>query len=169
EAVVVEAAVGKGVGLRVHLQVEALEAVHARKRASAIEASQGLLQIDQLVETVVATGRLKGVEVVGLCQPCPPPDRPLVLCKWADRQAAQVGEVVTFFLKYTNQGGQPITGIIVSDSLSQRLEFVPGSAVADRDAGFTTQENEVGSLILRWEVSGPLPPGQSGLVRFQAR
>ena len=29
--------------------------------------------------------------------------------------------------------------------------------------------NEVGSLILRWEVGGTLQPGQSGVVRFQAR
>jgi hypothetical protein len=29
--------------------------------------------------------------------------------------------------------------------------------------------NEVYSALLRWEVQGELPPGQSGLIRFQAR
>jgi hypothetical protein len=29
--------------------------------------------------------------------------------------------------------------------------------------------NEAGSLILRWETSGQLLPGQSGVVSFQAR
>jgi uncharacterized repeat protein (TIGR01451 family) len=98
-----------------------------------------------------------------------PPDKPLVLCKWVDRTSAQVGDVVTFFLRYSNQGGQPITDVAISDSLTGRLEYVPGSARSDRDAVFTTQENEAGSLILRWEVSGRLLPGQKGVVSFQAR
>jgi len=29
--------------------------------------------------------------------------------------------------------------------------------------------NEAGSLILRWEVSGTLQPGQTGRLRFQAK
>jgi hypothetical protein len=57
----------------------------------------------------------------------------------------------------------------VSDSLSPRLEYVPGSAQSDRDAVFTTEQNEAGSLILRWEVSGRLAAGQGGVLRFQAR
>jgi uncharacterized repeat protein (TIGR01451 family) len=97
------------------------------------------------------------------------PDKPLVLCKWADRQSAQVGDVVTITLRYSNQGGKPITDVAVSDSLTTRLEYVTGSAVSDRNAVFTTQANEEGSLVLRWEITGVLQPGQSGVVRFQAR
>ena len=99
----------------------------------------------------------------------PPPDKPLALHKWADRQAAQVGDVVTFFLKYSNHGGGEISDVAVSDSLTGRLEYIPGSARADRDAVFTLQENEAGSVILRWEITGKLQPGQSGVVSFQAR
>jgi uncharacterized repeat protein (TIGR01451 family) len=100
--------------------------------------------------------------------PCPP-DKPLVLIKCADRPSAQIGDVVTFVLKYSNQGGQPITDVAVTDSLTTRLEYVPGSAQTDRPAVFTTQLNEAGSLILRWEIMGRLMPGTSGVVRFQAR
>jgi uncharacterized repeat protein (TIGR01451 family) len=100
--------------------------------------------------------------------PCPP-DKPLVLIKCADRPSAQVGDVVTFLLKYSNHGGQPITDVAVTDSLTTRLEYVPGSAQSDRPAVFTTQANEAGSLILRWEITGRLMPGSSGVVRFQAR
>jgi uncharacterized repeat protein (TIGR01451 family) len=100
--------------------------------------------------------------------PCPP-DKPLVLVKCADRCAAQPGDVVTFMLRYSNHGGRPITEVAVSDSLSPRLEYVPGSAQSDRPAVFTTQTNEAGSVILRWEISGTLQPGQSGALRFQAR
>lgn len=100
--------------------------------------------------------------------PCPP-DKPLVLIKCADRTSAQVGDVVTFTLKYSNHGGKPIADVAVTDSLTTRLEYVPGSAQSDRPAVFTTQANEAGSLVLRWEITGRLMPGTSGVVRFQAR
>ncbi len=93
----------------------------------------------------------------------------MTLSKWADKQAVQIGDVVTFNLKYTNPGARPITGVVLSDSLTGRLEYIPGSARTDRDAVFTTQINEAGSVILRWEIPGPLLPGHTGTVSFQAR
>jgi uncharacterized repeat protein (TIGR01451 family) len=105
-----------------------------------------------------------------LCNGQPqPPDKPLVLCKWTNVTTAQIGDIVTFYLKFSNQGGQPITDVAVSDSLTARLEYVPGSAKADRDAVFTMQQNEAGSLILRWEIQGRVLPGQGGVVSFQAK
>jgi uncharacterized repeat protein (TIGR01451 family) len=97
------------------------------------------------------------------------PDKPLTLCKWADAQCVQLGDVVTFYLKYTNHGYRPITDVAVSDSLTTRLEYVPGTAKSDRNAIFTTQDNEAGSVILRWEISGKLLPGESGVVSFRLR
>ena len=76
---------------------------------------------------------------------------------------------MTFTLRYRNNSGQPIDDLAVTDSLTGRLEYVPGSAKADRNSVFTMQTNEAGSLILRWEVSGRLMPGESGKVTFQAR
>jgi uncharacterized repeat protein (TIGR01451 family) len=125
-------------------------------------------------------GRVDGLQVVSsqimtrditvCCEELPcPPDKPLVLIKCADRTSAQPGDVVTFMLRYSNHGFKPITDVAVSDSLSPRLEYVPGSSQSDRPAVFTTQLNEAGSLILRWEISGTLQPGQSGALRFQAR
>jgi uncharacterized repeat protein (TIGR01451 family) len=100
---------------------------------------------------------------------CPLPERPLVLCKTTDKEGVQIGDVVTFTLKFTNTGGQPMTGVIVSDSLTGRLEYVTGSARSDRETIFTMQDNEAGSRVLRWEVAGRLQPGESGVVSFQAR
>ena len=58
---------------------------------------------------------------------------------------------------------------MLADSLASRLEYVPGSAQSDRPVVFTVQANEAASALLRWEVKGELLPGQSGLIRFQAR
>jgi uncharacterized repeat protein (TIGR01451 family) len=119
----------------------------------------------------IVTGEVTTRDLTVCCEdavPCPP-DKPLLLVKCADRTSAQPGDVVTFFLRYSNHGGQPITDVAVSDSLSPRLEYVPGTAQSDRPAVFTTEVNEAGSLILRWEITGTLQPGQSGALRFQAR
>ncbi len=121
--------------------------------------------------TDVVSGTLETRDFTICCnEPHPvPPDKPLLLIKCADRQSAQPGDVVTFFLRYSNQGGRPLTDVAVSDSLSGRMEYVLGSAQADRDAVFTTEANEAGSTILRWEISGRLAPGQNGVLKFQAR
>lgn len=97
------------------------------------------------------------------------PDGPLFIIKWPDKAGALVGDVVTFFLKYTNTGGQPITDVVVSDSLTTRFEYVKGSTKTDRDAIFTTQTNEAGSAVLRWEFTGTLQPRESGMISFQVR
>src|SRR5262249_48684941 len=129
----------------------------------------GPVVLEQVWGTTTVIGWREGQEVVGTLKEIPEcPDRPLQLCKWTDRHSAQVGEVVPFYLKYTNVGGKPITNVVLSDSLTGRLEFVPGTARSDRPNTFTTQANEAGSVILRWEIGGKLLPGESGMVSFQA-
>ncbi len=98
-----------------------------------------------------------------------PEDGPLVIFKWPDNACVNIGDVVTFYLKYRNTGGQPITNVVVSDSLGARFQYVKGSARTDRDALFTMQPNEVDSTILRWEFTSPLPAREHGLISFQVR
>jgi uncharacterized repeat protein (TIGR01451 family) len=156
-------------------RAQILQQIELARQFSVVKALAGL---EQVVGTAVV-GKVEGLDVVSamvstrditVCcgEPCPP-DKPLVLVKCADRGSAQVGDVVTFMLRYSNHGGRPISDVAVSDSLSARLEYVPDSAESDRDAVFTIQENEVGSVVLRWEISGRLMPGQSGRIRFKAR
>ena len=96
-------------------------------------------------------------------------ESPLVLTKWSDKDSAEIGDEVTFTLRYSNPGGLPITDVVVSDSLTGRLEYVPGSAQTSHNAVFTTQPNESGSLILHWQINGALQPGETGVVRFKVR
>ena len=149
--------------------------------ALALSQPLGLSGTEQVIGTA-ALARVEGhTEVVSstletrdftFCcnEPHPlPPDKPLLLIKCADRESAQPGDVVTFFLRYSNHGGRPLTDVAVSDSLSARLEYVAGSAQSDHEAVFTTAQNEAGSLVLRWEIGGRLLPGQTGVLRFQAK
>ena len=79
------------------------------------------------------------------------------------------GDVVTFTVRYHNGTRSPASDLMLSDSLSGRLEYVPGSAKSDRPTNVTTVDNEAGSSIVRFEIPGPIPAGQSGTVTFQAR
>jgi uncharacterized repeat protein (TIGR01451 family) len=151
-------------------QAEQAELVVARERPAATLHIEGPILLEHLEATPVVLGAIGPKSVVGVSRKeCPAPPGPLLLCKKADKECASIGDVVNFSLRYTNSGGQPITDVVVSDSLTGRLEYVPGSNRADRDATFTTQENVAGSVILRWQINGVLAPGQSGLVTFQAK
>jgi uncharacterized repeat protein (TIGR01451 family) len=95
---------------------------------------------------------------------------PLTVTKVVDPAGPkQVGDVVTVVIKYANTGTKAATDIVISDSLSGRLEYVPGSAQTDRPSNFSSSENEAGSLALRWELPGTLLPGQSGVIKFKAK
>jgi uncharacterized repeat protein (TIGR01451 family) len=159
------------IALKQQLQQERSEAVGTKMRLSGL--------YNQMSTTVV--GRVRGLEIrsnlqstgsVALSMTGPKqiePEGPLVIIKWPDKECANVGDIVTFFLKYRNTGGQPITNVAVSDNLTQRLEYVPGSAKTDRDALFMIQPNTVGSAVLRWEFTAPLPPREQGIISFQVR
>lgn len=159
---------------------ERLRLIKQLELARELSHRESLRENEQVTKTSVVARVQGGPEIISAavetrdftvcCNEAPRvPDKPLVLYKCADRPAAKVGDVVTFTLRYSNHGGRPLADVALSDSLTPRLEYIPGSARADRDAVFTTQENEAGSLLLRWEITGRLQPGESGAVSFQAR
>jgi uncharacterized repeat protein (TIGR01451 family) len=152
-------------------QIERAAVITGREGVQAVSQKEGTYVIGQVQGLASASQIVSTCELTLTCEDiCPAlPDKPLVLRKWIKEHDAQVGDVVTFFLRYSNAGGQPIDNIVVSDSLTNRLEFVSGSAKSDRAAVFTTQQNEAGSVILRWELQGRLPACESGTVSFQAR
>ena len=79
------------------------------------------------------------------------------------------GDVVTITLKYANYTRQAVTDLVVSDSLSGRLEYLDGTAMSDRPSNVTTADNEAGSKVVRFDIPGPIPPGGTGVVVFQVK
>jgi uncharacterized repeat protein (TIGR01451 family) len=153
-------------------QIQRTEGVGSQLRLSRLYHSLG----------VSVTGRVQGVDIrttarntefveaiaIGPTLP-EPADGPLRIIKWPDKACVNVGEIVTFHLKYSNTGGQPITNVVVADNLTARLEYVKGSTKTDRDATFTIEPNETGSSVLRWQITGALQPREHGLITFQVR
>ncbi len=89
--------------------------------------------------------------------------------KVASTQAAQPGEFVDFTIRLDNIGSQTVQNLTIVDNLTTRLELVPNSAQSSLDAAFFTAVNEGESLVLRWELTNPLPPGTGGIIRFRCR
>lgn len=79
------------------------------------------------------------------------------------------GDEVTITLKYANNTRQEIKDLVLSDSLSGRLEYVAGSAAADRPSNVTTALNEAGSVVIRFEIPGPIPPAGTGVAQFKVK
>jgi uncharacterized repeat protein (TIGR01451 family) len=100
-------------------------------------------------------------------------DRPgtpkLRIIKTASRADALPGEVIEFAIRFDNVGHQVIGNVTIMDSLTTRLEYIPGSAQCSRPAQFFSQTNESDSLVLRWELETPLEPGDGGIIRFRCR
>ncbi len=93
----------------------------------------------------------------------------LRLIKVASTAFANPGEEVWFTLRFDNLGSETIGNVTILDSLSTRLEYVPGSAQCSREAAFSTQPNEGDSSVIRCELKDPLEAGQGGVIRFCCR
>jgi uncharacterized repeat protein (TIGR01451 family) len=93
----------------------------------------------------------------------------LRVIKVASRQEARPGETIDFTIRFDNTGSQVMGNVTILDNLSPRLEYVEDTAQSSVAAEFLPERNEVGSLVMRWEITDPLEPGQGGIVRFQCR
>lgn len=93
----------------------------------------------------------------------------LRVVKIASKLEALPGDSIDFTIRFDNVGDQTIGNVTVLDNLSPRLEYVEGSQQASLPAEFFTEQNEVGSVVLRWELTDALERGAGGVVRFQCR
>ena len=95
---------------------------------------------------------------------------PLTVTKSVDPSGpVQSGDVVTITITYKNTGVKAVSELVVTDSLSGRLEYVVGTQQTDRAANFSVTANEAGSTVVKWELPGTLLPGQKGVVKFRAK
>ena len=93
----------------------------------------------------------------------------LRIVKLADRKTAQPGDVITFTIRYDNLGDRDLHHIRIIDNLTPRLEYIADSATSDRESELDIEQNEAGSVILHFHVTGELPGHQGGVVTFKAK
>lgn len=98
------------------------------------------------------------------------PNNPkLRLIKLASKSEALPGEEVEFTLRFDNVGDRVIGNVVIIDSLTTRLAYVADSQKSSLPAKFSSAANTGDSLVLRWEIEGPLKPGEGGAIQFRTR
>lgn len=141
--------------------------------ASAVEAAFVWTRDQYPVIAAVLAGSQELSEVARLNELAGTEDRKtpgrLRIVKLADKKVARSGDVVTFTIRYDNLGDRELYHVRILDNLTPRLQFVDGSATSDRDGRLVVEDNQEGSLVLRWEFADPLAGQQGGVVTFQAR
>lgn len=99
----------------------------------------------------------------------PPGTCSLRICKAASANLANSGDFIDFTIRFDNVGVNPLKKVVILDSLSPRLEYIEGSQQASLKAApkFTTEPNDLGSNVLKWELAEELKPGEGGTIYFR--
>lgn len=140
---------------------------HGIAAANAWSHADGLQVIIDRTKAAAEVGKEKLEAVYAVDKP---PTHPrLRVIKVASTQFAAPGETIEFTIRFDNVGDEVIGNVTLVDNLTTRLEYVPESADCPLPHQFSVQPNEAGSLVLRWEISDPLPTNEGGVIRFQCR
>ena len=138
------------------------------KRAAVAWAGIDHLEItinEQTAQAMIGQKTPEAVFVLGDPETSPK----LQLFKVASKETASRGDIVEFMIRFDNVGSEVVANVTIADSLTARLEYIEGSAGSSMPAEFFVEPNEVGSHILRWEITEPLHAGDFGVVRFRCR
>ncbi|MEP1643824.1 MAG: DUF11 domain-containing protein, partial [Rhodopirellula bahusiensis] len=79
------------------------------------------------------------------------------------------GATVTFALRLQNVGDSPVNGVVVTDNLTTRLEYVVDSESASMDTEFSIQPNQAGSDQLIWKLTEELGVGETVTIEFECK
>lgn len=96
-------------------------------------------------------------------------DGKLRIVKLADKKAAAPGDVITFTIRYDNLGDRPVKNIRIVDNLTARLEYIDDSATSSLPGRLDVEDNNEGSLVLKFVLDNPLPGKAGGFVTFKAK
>jgi uncharacterized repeat protein (TIGR01451 family) len=88
------------------------------------------------------------------------------VCKVASHTIANSGDIVSFAIRFDNAGVKPLGNVVITDSLSPRLDYIEGSQQSSVGARFSAEPNDVGSMILRWEIEEPVDSSEGGVITF---
>ncbi|MEO8269157.1 MAG: hypothetical protein ABI557_05525 [Aureliella sp.] len=91
------------------------------------------------------------------------------ICKAASHTIANSGDIVSFSIRFDNAGVKPLGNAVIIDSLSPRLNYIEGSQQCSVGVRFSAEPNQVGSMVLRWEIEEPIKPSDGGVISFDCR
>lgn len=154
--------------------LEQLASAKSGQRPSGMESKEGPVILDSWSGVPKGMASIQGTKVAA--QVTAPdeisttPGNQFMISKSVDpANADRIGQEVTFYLRFSNPTNEVMTGVIISDSLTTRLEYIEGTAKSSRPATFTNTANEAGASLLKWALDGKLLPGEYGVISFKAK
>ena len=154
---------------------EQARAVYGSQRASGIIGVTGPAALDLWSGRPAGLSSIAGTAVIAQARgpdeiTAFPGCKSLMIRKWIDPpNPERIGQEVTVHLKFSNPTTEEMTDVVIADSLTTRLEYIPGSAKSSRPATFAASPNAARSQVLRWALDGKLMPGESGTITFRVR
>lgn len=144
------------------------------QRASGMESRQSASGVEQWSGRPKGLANVQGTtvaaQITGPDEISTSPSTQFMIAKSVDPpNADQIGQEVTFYLRFSNPTNEVMTGVVIADSLTARLEYVEGTSKTSRPATFTNTTNEAGSSMLKWVIDGKLMPGEFGVISFKAK
>jgi len=93
------------------------------------------------------------------------------IVKLADRSIAQAGDTIQFTIHFQNTGDFPVYDVQITDNLTPRLEYIPGSATIDdgHPGEVVAQPNGEGSHTLTFVLDERLEGHSAGTIKFETR
>jgi uncharacterized repeat protein (TIGR01451 family) len=91
------------------------------------------------------------------------------ICKVASHTIANSGDTVSFAIRFDNAGVKPLGNVVITDSLSPRLNYIEGSQQCSVGARFSAEPNDIGSMILRWEIEESVESSEGGVITFDCK
>lgn len=91
------------------------------------------------------------------------------ICKAASHTIANSGDIVSFSIRFDNAGVKPLGNAVIIDNLPPRLNYINGSQQCSVGVRFSAEPNDVGSMVLRWEIEEAIEPSDGGVISFDCR
>ncbi len=89
--------------------------------------------------------------------------------KTASHTIANSGDIISFTIRFDNSSVKPLGNAVIIDNLSPRLDYIEGSQQCSVRVRFSAEPNDVGSMVLRWEIEEPIAPSDGGAISFDCR
>ncbi|QDT56907.1 hypothetical protein Pan44_49690 [Caulifigura coniformis] len=139
----------------------------AAKSAGEWSVGQGTKAIAQDLAGAEVIAIFNVEELVGVEDMRTPGD--LRIVKLADKKTARPGDIVTFTIRFDNQGGKELYKIRILDNLSPRLQLIDESVTCDVAGELEIADSAQGGEVLTFRVNEALAGQTGGSLTFQCR
>jgi uncharacterized repeat protein (TIGR01451 family) len=142
-----------------------------------ITAPGGLSASDQAIVTITCASSASSLTTDSVAETLTVSTADMTLIKSVNTASAVPGNLLTYTVVYTSAGSTDAFNAVIIDLVPAATAYVSGSAMGagttiaySHDGGITYDGSETAPVThVRWTVTAPLAPGDSGTLSFQTQ